>query len=279
MKTSLLLQGLVLVTGTVAQTQRQRYTAVCNGLDGQSKTFDDGYEITYFCRKNGIVASLLTTQTAMSPDDCATACKDYPGCKGSSWLYTSNQCQIFGEAGAGEAVRATVFMRRDSLSDEPEVEHEASDCEETEHALRDCEETEQELTEELEECRNSQQQCSDETEECRDELAHVRETCAAEALQAERDALPKCPSIHDKTIQSGGKSYRAWCNHRLGTSGKIYKQNDLNFDKCLEECARENKCKGIQWYVNAGARCKLIDQSTGSPGALVTTMLVSLHKL
>ena len=80
----LFLQSPILATGVAIQTPRQHYTAICDGRDGQSKTFEDGYEITYFCHKNGIVASLLSTQITGNPDECATAYKSYSGCKGSS---------------------------------------------------------------------------------------------------------------------------------------------------------------------------------------------------
>lgn len=200
----------------------------------------------------------------------------YSGCKGSSWLYTSKECQIFGEGEAGEEVRATVFMRRDSPEDDTSGgsgSQGASDCTATEHALHDCEESERELTEELEACRAGKRECEDENEECEDKLAHERVSCRL----AERKALPKCPAIHGTVISSGGKNYKAWCNHQH--PGTFYKQNDLSFDACIAQCSTEARCKGIRYFVAAGARCKFYETSDASMGPVSTTMLVSLHKL
>ena len=283
MKSILFLQGLFVVATVVAQTPRQRYTAICDSQDGQSKTFDDGYEITYFCRKNGITSSLLTTQVMDNPDECATACSAYSGCKGSSWLYTSRECQIFGEGGTGETVRATVFMRRDSEEGEAGEEGpENATCAETEHALQDCEESEKELTEELQQCRASQQQCQEENETCQDELAHERESCRARVEELERrvPANPDCPRIHDAISTRGGQRYKTWCNHHLGNADAFYKQNNLNFEECLEQCSQESRCKGIQWFASgATARCKLHGRSSGEKGAIRLAMMVAAHKM
>lgn len=282
MKFILFLQCLVLAAGVRAQTPRQRYTAVCDVQDGQSKTFDDGYEITYFCQKNGVLASLLTTQTADSPDECAIACKSYSGCKGSSWLYTSKECEIFGEGGAGEPVRATVFMRRDTpeeVIEEPDVLVESGSTH-TEHALQDCEENKRELSEDLEDCRANQRRCQDDNEGLQDQLAHEQQSCQVKIAELQRDTLPNCPSIHDTVLTKGGKKYKAWCNRSLDKARTFYKQNNANFDECLEICAKESACKSVHWYATgAKARCKMYSTSTGIMGAFTTTMLVSLHKM
>ncbi|KFY66239.1 hypothetical protein V496_02136 [Pseudogymnoascus sp. VKM F-4515 (FW-2607)] len=273
MKSFLFLQGFFLATAVTvrAQTPRQRYTAICNSLDGTSKTFEDGYTITYFCKKNGIASSFLDGQTTESPDD--------------SWLYTSRECQLYGAGDPGADVRATVFMRRDSPEEGGPGD---SSCTGLEHALEDCEANEAELTEELEECRAGQLQCrhdrlrldecNDDKEGLEDQLAHERQTCRARAIAEERAALPKCPAIHDTILTVGGKRYRAWCNHRINNGITFYKQNDLRFNECLEECSQEAQCKSILWFANAGARCKLYNAWTDN-GQLTTTMMVSLHQL
>jgi hypothetical protein len=281
LRTFILLQGLSLLTG-IAFAGRSDYTAISDGKDGLSESFDNGYTITYFCKKNGIVSSVLDTRTAENPDECAQACEAHSGCKGSSWLWTSQECQIFGEGDAGEAVRATVFMRRDSaekIPETPEDEEKAgADCTKEEHALKDCEASEKELTEDFAECQAEKKKGDDEKEECLDRLDQAQAICDAR-VAALRNPIPNCPTIHGKTAKYGSKTFKTWCNSYLNGATTTLRRNILPFDECLAACSTDAACKGVQYIIDADTPCKMQTAASGGSWTSGSRFAVAAQKV
>jgi hypothetical protein len=132
-------------------TPKAQFEAVCDDLDGEIKTLDNGVKFKYVCRQAGAAANLIQpVLEAETIDECAALCAANDQCKGSTWIHTFGSCQLYTNGDEYQPRRTAVFLRREiEGADCTHVESELKDCEASETALK---ESQTQLQEEIQSC-------------------------------------------------------------------------------------------------------------------------------
>lgn len=102
---------------------------------------------------------------------------------------------------------------------------------------------------------------------------------SASIAQGDWNALSTCPQDDGKEKTFNGRSYRFYCFRGGGDAAKIIPiQNDnLSFDDCIDACAKNTSCMGMNWWYNDTLngnprRCSLFDLTTPTSGSGYTVL-------
>jgi hypothetical protein len=210
---------------------KAQFEAVCDDLDGEFTTLDNGEKFKYVCRQAGVAANLIDpVLEAETIDECAALCAANEKCKGSTWIHTFGSCQLYTNGDEYQPRRTAVFLRREITGNDcTHVESELKDCEASEAKLK---ESELQLQDEIQSCLDykdqleaTQTDLEEKVEKCKDcetEKADLqRQLVKAQKCEVENeyitDLTQQLQQCHQDTVSSAQQLQQCNSNAATGT--------------------------------------------------------------
>ncbi|KAJ5946375.1 hypothetical protein N7454_003214 [Penicillium verhagenii] len=276
---NLALLSLALAAISSAQNttpQREDYKAICKAKPPQtSKTFNDGYEISYVCDSAGSFDAKLpgSGATEDSSEDCAMSCKSTKGCKASDWFYNTKVCNLYSDDAEGDEVIGSVLMLRVTPEDDDQDDSTSASDPACEKDLQTCLAQKDNLGDDLDECNDELAKCktksAKDAQDCTDKLDQSQQDldaceekvkkCTLDPVwERRKEAMEICGHGGRTKIQAGKYAYTAHCQRQISSVGKFYRQAALSVDQCLAECSKDPKCKSVHYVIMNDAHCKFM---------------------
>ncbi|RCI17461.1 hypothetical protein L249_2936 [Ophiocordyceps polyrhachis-furcata BCC 54312] len=303
---------------TLTGASAEEWFDLCPGKDGLSETTGYGREVTYHCGQRFPQEHLLETVTTSDADSCVSSCVGSTDCVGSQWTSGHNECQLFSEGAdsleastteQGNVIalvlspetlltvtkldeQQTVMGVHDSYSGQDGGSSaETSDsrsCRSCKKLLTECESSEEKLEADVRTCKKGTEAVEEKLKKCNE--SNKKAESDKKALQKEISGLkhkmhlcPKplnqkqvCPTYKGSLLRQGGATWRVSCQQ--GPYGGVLRTTGGSFEGCAEACAKDGKCKAINYWSNRKAPCTMISQIKGM-GSVVRDPLGKYSKM
>ncbi|RDA82888.1 hypothetical protein CP532_4357 [Ophiocordyceps camponoti-leonardi (nom. inval.)] len=158
-------------------------------------------------------------------------------------------------------------------------------CRSCKKLLTDCEASEEKLEADVRKCKKGTEAAEEKLKKCNE--SNKKAESDKKALEKEvanlkhkMNLCPKplnqkqvCPTYKGSLLRQGGATWRVSCQQ--GPYGKVLRSTAGSFESCVEACAKDGKCKGVNYWSKSKSPCTMVSNVNGM-GSIVRDPLVGL---